>query len=210
MKHLNVKTFFGNDTEGYLLVLSESMMVKCAGNPNFVFKVTTPGHTSLMDCTVAVGNWHGAVIDASTGDPEKIARAVEMRGIMEPLLSGVAQEVNTEAKHDKAKLISSGGELTSEGGAIGIFAKPVVKDISAGPASGTLASTLVTESKALGTMVRLTNLTTKITKEFFTTQKHIIIVSDLTIGVEYEQSFAFVGTNATLNYSDPIGRYPQK
>jgi hypothetical protein len=208
MKPLNIKTYFGDDSEGSLLVLAGSMKTKCTGNGNFVFSVTTIGHTTLSDFIDSYDAWHDAVLDAN-GDPEKEALALELRKIMEPLMTVVANEVNAQAKHVKSKLISSGGELTAEGGTVGAFAAPVVEKIVS-EVSQTLEATLKTESKALGTMVRVKNVTTGAIREYFTSHKHIILVTGLTAGIEYELSFAFVGTNSTLNYSDPIGRYPQK
>lgn len=205
---LNIKTYFGGDSEGTLLVLAGSMKIKCTGNANFVFSVTTVGHTTLTDFGGAYDAWHEEVLDAN-GDPEKVALALELRKAMEPLQTIVANEVNAQAKHVKSKLISSGGELTSEGGVIGEFEAPVVEKIVS-EYSRTLEATLKTESKALGTMVRMKNLVTGVIKEWFTSHKHVILVTELTSGTEYELSFAFVGTNSTLHYSDPIGRFPQK
>ena len=205
---LNIKTYFGGDSEGSLLVLAGSMKTKCTGNANFVFSVTTVGHTTLTDFGDAYDLWHDAVLDAN-GDPEKEALALELRKIMEPLLTVVANEVNAQAKHVKSKLISSRGQLTTEGGVIGEFAAPVVNQIIS-ESTGTLEATLKTEEKALGTMVRLKNMATGAIKEWFTSHKHVILVTELTPGTEYDLSFAFVGTNSTLHYSDPIGRFPQK
>ena len=82
MKPLNIKTNFGDDTEGYLLVLAGSMKTKCTGNANFVFSVTTVGHTTLTDFGAAYDAWHEEVLDAN-GDPEKVAHALELRKVME-------------------------------------------------------------------------------------------------------------------------------
>jgi hypothetical protein len=205
---LNIKTYFGGDAEGILLVLAGSMKTKCTGNANFVFSVTTIGHTTLTDFGDSYDAWHEAVLDAN-GDPEKEALALELRKVMEPLQTIVSNEVNAQANHVKSKLISSGGQLTTVAGVIGEFAAPVVEKIVS-ENSGTLEATLKTEAKALGTMVRLTNVATSVTIEWFTSHKHVILVTELTPGAEYALSFAFVGTNSTLHYSDPISRFPQK
>ena len=207
MKALNVTTFFGNDTDPGLLLLSKSMSSHCTGNGNFVFS-----GTSLGDFTGAQNTWFLSVVAASTGDPQLIATAHKNRGIMEPFMTAVAEQVNTQANHDKTKLISSGGELTSVGGAIGIFKQPIIKSLTDGPVKGSLMVTLIkdpTDGFALGVMVVLTDLKTNETKTWFTTMKHIIVIPNLVSGDEYAVSFAWVGTNSTINISALLNRFAQ-
>lgn len=205
MKAQNIKSFYGNETDYYLMLLSKSMAVHCTGNPNFIFLLTV-----LTDFVTAQGHWFDAVVAASTNDPELVAVAHEKRLLMEPLMTAVAHVVNDQAHHVKSKLISSGGELTSVGGTIGIFAKPIIEKIIGGPVKGSLSCYLhhaADDGKALGTMVYLTIVKTGETKSWFTTVQHIIVISSLTPGDEYSISFAWVGTDSTLNPSEPISKF---
>jgi hypothetical protein len=197
MKPLNIKAYFGKYTIPDLFLLSKRMAVRCTGNLNFTF-VTT----SLTDYVTAQGNWENAIIHG-------LDTAPGLRIIMEKFMGPVAVQVNFQAGHDKTKLQSSGGDLTSEGGTIGVFGKVVVDSSVAGEVTGTIVSTLQVEEKAMGVMVYLKNLKSQVAKAWFSSEKHIVIISNLDPGTEYELQFAWVGTDSTLNPCDPFNRYPQ-
>lgn len=197
MKAQNIKTYFGKYSIPDLFLLSSKMVAKCFPNINFDFS-----GTSFGDFKTAQQNWANAVM-------HDLDTAPGLRKIMEPLMSVVAVQVNMQAGHNVVILKSSGGDLTSEGGTIGVFGKVVVDSSVAGEVTGTIVSTLQTEAKALGVMVYLTNLKTNASKSWFTTEKHIVTISSLDPGTEYELQFAWVGTDSTLNPCDPFNRYPQ-
>jgi len=197
MKAQNIISYFGGLTIADLLLLSGKMNAQCLPNTNFTFSGTT-----FTDFRTAQGDYSNALFHG-------LDTAPSLRIAMLPLMSVVAVQVNVQAAHDVLKLKSSGGDLTSVGGTIGIFDKVVINSIVAGEVTGTLVANLETEEKALGTLVYLVNLKTLEAKSWFTSEKHIITVSSLAPGTEYSLAFAWVGTDSTLNPSDPLPRYPQ-
>ena len=202
MHKLNIKANFSGDTIADLKEESTSIATKSADNPNFVFLEDT-----FTNFVAKQGNWIAALLLAESGDSQKIAQAEEVRLEMEPLMEVVCKQINVQANHVKSKLISSGGTLTSVGGSIGMFEAPIVKSINPGPVSGSLLVTLVTEKRCLGTMIHLIDLATSESKTFFISDRHILLIPNLTRGKEYSLSFAWLGTNSTLVYSDAISRF---
>lgn len=205
MKQLNIKTYYGDASNDHLKTVSGDIASHCTSNSNFTF-----AGTSFTDFKTAQGNWVTGLTAASTGDPAKEADALALRKLMEPMLTDICNQVNTQAKHDKSKLLSSGGEVTSAGGSVGIFSAPVIKKVVTSLAPGTMEVTLETESRALGTMITMVDVATNESKTWFVAQKHILMITGLTPGKEYSFSFAWVGTNMTLVYSSPINKFAQK
>ncbi len=202
MHKLNIREEFSGETIADLKEESTSVATKSADNPNFTFLATT-----FTDFVAKQGEWIAELLLAESGNSEKIAAANELRLEMEPLMEVVCKQVNVQANHVKSKLISSGGSLTSVGGAIGMFLAPIVKSIVMGPVTGTLLVNLVTERRSMGTMVHLIDVATGESKTFFMSDKHLLLISNLTRGKEYSLSFAWLGTNSTLVYSEPISRF---
>ena len=116
----------------------------------------------------------------------------------------LTKEVNKQAAHNLEKLKSSGGVLTSDGSALGILKRALIKKITA-INEGEAIIKIRTLKQSVGTIVMWKDLTanTIMEHEFFA-QKHIIILDGLISGHQYEISVAHKGSVRKVIFSHPV------
>jgi len=169
----------------------QNLVTGCApANPNFAFSGTTYNDfkTSFNDWVTR--NSEGEI----SGDHSIIDDADNKEITAKANYKIIAKQVNTQAAHDKGKLLSSGGVLVEDGGALGVLKQAVIVSAKSNN-SGEIDVTLLTYDKSVGTILTWTDLTagTVMEHEFFA-QKHIITLDGLISGHQYEITAAHKGT----------------
>ncbi len=183
-----------------------NLLTGCAStNSNFTFPGTI--------YTLYVSRYNAWVLKNSegevTGDHVIIQTADDNLLLAKASYSLVATSVNSQSSHDLIKLKSSGGILTSEGGALGVLPKALIKSVTSSVVEEATIS-IETYDKSVGTMVYWTDLTasTPQQNEFFA-QKHIIHLDGLISGHQYEIIVAHKGSVRKVILSNPVKIYIQ-
>ncbi len=173
-------------------------------NTNFTFSGTT--YTLLVSRynTWVSLNSAGEI----SGDHVKIQLADDAQILVIASYKSVADQVNTQAAHDRAKLLSSGGILTEEGTPLGVLPQAVISKITSS-IPGQAEINIITYEKSIGTMVYWKDLTDRTEDKDFFAQKHIITLDGLISGHQYEITVAHKGTVRQVILSNPVKIYVQ-
>ena len=198
------------DVDGYskpdFNTAGQNLVTGCAvTNTNFAFTGTT-----YPDYKSSFLNWVGLNSTAEvSGDHIDVDKADNAEILAKANYKIIAKQVNLQAAHDRTKLLSSGGILTSDGGALGILPQAVIKKITSEIAEE-IRIEVITFDKSVGTIVTWKDLTanTPLEHEFFA-QKHIIILDGLISGHQYEITAAHKGTVRKVLFSNPVKIYIQ-
>ena len=205
MEQLNILTDASNWNKEELTRYGQNLITGCGPtNTNFTFSGTT--YTLL---TSRYPSWISLNSEGEiSGDHIKIQEAEDARILVVASYKAVADQVNTQAAGNRAKLLSSGGILTEEPTALGVLPQAVIVKISC-IIPGEINIELVTYEKSIGTMVYWKDLSTGISDKDFFAQKHIILLNGLISGHQYEITVAHKGSVRQVITSVPVKIYVQ-
>ncbi len=176
-----------------------------ATNTNFTFTGTT-----YADYKGSFDDWVTKNSTAEiSGDHEEIQLANNAEILAKANYKIIANQVNLQANHDRVKLLSSGGVLTTDAGKLGVLKQAVITGITS-TIAGEINIEILTYDKATGTIITWKDLTagTVMEHEFFA-QKHIILLDALISGHQYEITAAHKGTVRKVIFSNPVKIYVQ-
>jgi len=182
----------------------QNLVTGCVpANTNFTFSGTTYNDLKVSFNAWVARNSEGEV----SGDHIIIDDADNMEITAKANYKIIAKQVNTQAAHDKGKLLSSGGVMVSDGASLGVLKQAVITDVSSNIA-GEAVITILTFDKSVGTIITWTDLTagTVMEHEFFA-QKHLITLDGLISGHQYEITAAHKGTVRKVVPSNPVKVY---
>ena len=184
----------------------QNLVTGCGpANTNFTFTGTTYNDLKVNFNAWVTRNSEGEV----SGDHVIIDEADNMEITAKGNYKIIAKQVNTQAAHDRGKLLSSGGVLVEDGGALGVLKQAVIVSVKSENAEE-IEITLLTYDKSVGTIITWKDLTagTVMEHEFFA-QKHIIVLDGLISGHQYEITVAYKGTVRQVRKSNPVKVYAQ-
>jgi len=201
MKNLDIHIDSTHWDKGDMVLRGLNLKTGCGPlNLNFFFTGTTKGtYDTRYDNWVKLNS--AAEISGATQD---ILDAEDARILLDISYAIIANQVNLQAAHDKSKLVSSGGILTSDNVSLGILPQATLKGATSTVAEEIIVN-LVTLNVAIGTIVRLqdlTDTTAPVVDEFFA-QKHLIYIDGLISGHRYRVWVAHKGSVRKVIFSAP-------
>ena len=202
MTKLDIITDVTNESKADFQTAGQNLVTGCAvTNTNFTFTGTTYADFKTSFETWVRLNSEGEI----SGDHIIIDNADNAEITAKANYKIIANQVNLQANHDRAKLLSSGGILTSEGGALGVLPQAVIKKVSSENPEE-IRIELITFDKSVGTIVTWKDLTVSdsIMEHEFFAQKHIITFDGFISGHQYEITAGHKGTVRKVLFSNSV------
>ncbi len=169
-------------------------------NPNFTW---ASGTESTAFTTGSA--WHDADQIGITGSDIEKATAQELLVPFQDALEAIMKQANVQHPGVVSKLESTGGVMAKAGGAVGVMAQAVIKDID--PVKGVpgmfKVAIVPSEKHCFGTHIRITNLSTGAVRELHAHEKSHLIITDCPGGTRYNLEVAYDGANPLKVWSDP-------
>ena len=206
MNNQNIITDATGFTKAELQTNGKNLVTGCnPGNPNFTFSGTS---YALLQSRYDEWSKVNSAAEVS-GDHVEVQQALDLQILLESSYKDIAGQVNVQAIHDLAKLKSSGGILTSDGGTLGVLKQAVIVSITA-TSPGEVLITLITYDQSIGTIITWKDLTAGTTMEHeFFAQKKNITLDGLISGHQYEITAAHKGSVRKVIQSNPVKVFVQ-
>ena len=180
---------------------AQNLVTGCGpSNTNFTFD-----GTSYPDFSNRNSKWVAKDSEADvSGDHVLVQEAKDLGILVVASYKEIAEQVNSQSAHDLAKLKSSGGILTSEGGSLGVLKQAVITGITS-TIAGEIVISLIAYEASVGTIITWKDLTagTAMEHEFFAQKKNILL-DGLISTHQYEITAAHKGVVRKVVPSNPV------
>lgn len=131
-------------SEQNLAFRAQMVIVNLTGNPSF--PVTVP---SLADFTVVKNTYTQALEDCADGDKTAIALKNQAKNVLLTWMDNLANNVQSLAQNDRAKMVSSGFEMASDGESSPPLSSPENFTVTEGLNKGELRLSIKGDSNAI-------------------------------------------------------------